>query len=139
MNNRTNFTQPLPDNEGAGRHLSSINADIEQRVRERTVELEASNRDLSLFAATISHDLRAPLRAISGFAGILNEDYGAACPPEAQQLLSRIGANADRMGAMIDSLMKLARQSQRVTERRTVDMNRLAREVLAGFDMARAD
>jgi signal transduction histidine kinase len=114
------------------------NRELEQAGRERAAELRAARRDIELFAASVSHDLRAPLRAISGFSGILQEDYATGCPPEVGQLLGRIRHNADRLGGMIDSLRKLARDANRSLERRTVDMNALAREVLAEFEEERA-
>ena len=118
--------------------LERVNLGLEQAARERAAELRAARRDIDLFAAGVSHDLSAPLRAISGFSGILQEEYAEACPPEAAQLLERIRRNAERMGAMIDSLRKLARDANRPLERRTVDMAALAREVLAEFEDERA-
>jgi PAS domain S-box-containing protein len=118
--------------------LALANRELEQAGRERAAELRAARRDIELFAASVSHDLRAPLRAISGFSGILQEDYATGCPPEVGQLLGRIRHNADRLGGMIDSLRKLARDANRSIERRTVDMNALAREVLAEFEEERA-
>lgn len=118
--------------------LAEANRNLEQTAGERAAELQAARRDIDLFAASVSHDLRAPLRAISGFAGILQEEFHADCPPGAAQLLGRIRHNAELMGGMIDGLRRLARDSNRSLERRAVDMNALLCEVLAEFDEERA-
>ncbi len=118
--------------------LEAANRELGRAAVERDAELRAARRDIDLFAASVFHDLSAPLRVIGGFAGMLQEDYAAACPAEANPLIARIRHNAERMANMIDSLSKLARDASRGLERRAVDMNALAREVLAEFEEERA-
>jgi PAS domain S-box-containing protein len=115
---------------GTEAQLKELNLSLERRVNERTAELEAANRELESFSYSVSHDLRAPLRAIAGFAGILREDHAGALGPEALRLFARIEHNAIRMGGLIDDLLELSRAGRVTLERREVDMRSLARAVL---------
>ncbi len=83
--------------------------DLELRVETRTSELLAANRELEAFSYSVSHDLRAPLRAIAGFVQILDEDHGAKLDPEARRYLERVKVNASRMGQLIDDLLAFSR------------------------------
>ena len=107
-----------------------MNADLEQRVGERTAQLEAANKELESFSYSVSHDLRAPLRAINGFAGIVLEDYGVSLPEAARAHLERIRRGGQRMGALIDDLLILARLNRTTLRPQPVDMSELARESL---------
>jgi PAS domain S-box-containing protein len=94
--------------------LSRLNVELERRVAERTAQLQASNQELEAFTYTVSHDLRAPLRAINGYAGIVLEDLAPQLPQEARMHLEQIRRGGLRMGKLIDDLLefsKLARQS----------------------------
>lgn len=106
-----------------------LNVELEQRVRERTAELEVSTRELAAFSSSVSHDLRAPLRTISGFAGAILQDHGEALPPDARAHLARVVAAAARMADIIDSLLGLARVSQVELARRRVDVCALVEAV----------
>ncbi len=99
-----------------------IKAELERRVAERTAELES-------FSYSVSHDLRAPLRAIEGFAHILNEDYGNRLDDEARRLIDVIRDNTRKMGTLIDDLLNLSRLSRQAMTLTDVDMATLAREV----------
>jgi signal transduction histidine kinase len=103
--------------------------DLERRVEERTAELTAVNRELESFSYSVSHDLRAPLRAIVGFVQILEEDHSASFDPDARRSLERIKANATRMGQLIDDLLTFARIGRTPLTRQRVDLNHLARTV----------
>jgi signal transduction histidine kinase len=103
--------------------------DLEQRVEARTEELSAVNRELESFSYSVSHDLRAPLRAIVGFVQILEEDHGGAFNPEARRALDRVKVNATRMGQLIDDLLTLAQIGRVPLTRQRVDLNHLARTV----------
>jgi light-regulated signal transduction histidine kinase (bacteriophytochrome) len=110
--------------------LAELTRTLEQRVSERTAELERTNRELESFAYSVSHDLRAPARAMAGFAGILREDYGPELPPEALRSLGRIEDNAVRMGKLIDDLLELSRAGRTVLQPSQVNMQGLVASVV---------
>jgi signal transduction histidine kinase len=107
--------------------------DLEGLVRERTRLLEATNHELEAFAYSVSHDLRTPLRAIDGFSHLLVRQYSEALPAAAQELLSRVQDNAQRMGHLIESLLALSRLGRRQLAPERVDLSALARDVLKGL------
>jgi len=111
--------------------LRLLYAELEQRVIRRTAELEAANKELEAFSYSVSHDLRAPLRAVDGFSQAVLEDFGALLPEEGQRQLRTIRAGAQRMGALIDALLGLARLGRQEVNKREVDTARLVRETLA--------
>ncbi len=111
-------------------------AELEQRVAARTAELETANRELEAFSYSVSHDLRAPLRAIEGFAKIFAEDYGDTLDPEARRLLDVIQENARNMAQLINDLLDFSRVGRRPIHRSAVDMTALARDVF--HDLASA-
>ncbi len=109
--------------------LRTHQAELEQRVEERTAELEAVNRELEAFSYSVSHDLRGPLRAIDGFSRILAEDYEEKLDDEAFRLIDIVRNNTRRMGQLIDDLLAFSRVNRHLIERRVVDMSALARAV----------
>jgi len=108
-----------------------LNAELEQRVRDRTAQLEASNRELEAFAYSVSHDLRAPLRRIDGWSLALLEDYGDRFDDRAHQYVERIRAEAQRLGALIDDLLQLSRVTRMEMQHDQVDLTSLACGVAA--------
>jgi PAS domain S-box-containing protein len=121
--------------------IRSLNATLEERVRARTAELEATLRELEAFSYSVSHDLRAPLRAIDGFSRIVLEDHGAQLDAEARGYLERVRSAVQRMGVQIDDLLELSRVGRAEMRLTTVDLTRLAHEVveqLRAGDPARA-
>jgi len=108
-----------------------LNAELEQRVAARTAELEAANAELESFAYSVSHDLRAPLRALDGFSKILLDDYGPRLDEEGRSHLDRIRAADQRMGTLIDALLELSRLNRGELQRERLDLSELARRVAA--------
>ena len=115
----------------AERELAEMNVDLERRVLERTLELEAANKELEAFSYSASHDLRAPLRALDGFSLALLEDYGEQLDDTGRDYLARVRAAAQRMGQLIDDLLTLSRVTRREMAREKVDLSALARDTLA--------
>jgi len=108
-----------------------MKADLERRVTERTTELQAVNRELEAFSYSVSHDLRAPLRAIDGFSQALLEDYAERLDEQAKDYLNRVRAATQRMGYLIDDMLTLSRVTRVEMQRGTVDLSALAADVFA--------
>lgn len=111
--------------------LRELNKELEKRVQERTAELEAANRELAAFSYSVSHDLRAPLRTINGFAQALAEDYRDRLDEVGLDYLQRIQNASQRMGALIDDLLYLARVSRSDLVRQRIDLSKMAAEAIA--------
>jgi signal transduction histidine kinase len=115
------------------RRLRVKNAELEERVRRRTAELEDANHELDAFCHSVSHDLRTPLRALSGFTEILRNEYGAALPPDPRRLVDLIHAGAGEMDRLTNALLDFSRLGRQALARKTVDLASLSREVIAGL------
>jgi light-regulated signal transduction histidine kinase (bacteriophytochrome) len=107
-----------------------LNAELEQRVQQRTHALEVANKELEAFSYSVSHDLRAPLRAIAGFSQILMEDFLPSLPPEAAGHLRRVANAAQKMGQLIDDLLDFSRLGRAKLTRTAVDPARLVQQVI---------
>ena len=116
-----------------------LNTELEQRVVQRTDQLAAANHDLEEFSYSISHDLRTPLRAISGFAQILAEERAAGLDDEGRRLLEVIRANTIRMGRLIDELLEFLRLGRYPMELGPVDMVQLVQAVFAELQASMPD
>jgi signal transduction histidine kinase len=113
-----------------------LNAELEERVRQRTAQVEAINKELEAFTYSVSHDLRAPLRGMSGFARVLEEDYGERLDDDGRRYLEIIKSNAAHMGRLIDDLLSLSRLGRQPLKAATIALGELAKEA---FREASAD
>jgi len=133
--------------------LQRYATELEQRVEERTHELQerhealrrnaaelvAANTELDAFAYSVSHDLRAPLRSIDGFSQVLLEDYSAKLDEAGQDSLRRVRAATQRMGTLIDDLLKLARVTRTEIRAEAVDLSHMAQEIATELQRATPD
>jgi hypothetical protein len=113
----------------ASARIAQMNAELEERVTQRTAELKTAYQELESFSYSVSHDLRAPLRAISGFASILKLEEGERLSEEGRRYVATIDQNARRMGRLIDALLALVRTSRQPLAPASIDVASLARTV----------
>ena len=119
----------------AKEQLRAVNADLEQRVELRTSELTASTKELEAFSYSVSHDLRAPLRSVEGFARILLRDYtGKVLDERAADYMNRMRLASQRMGQLIADLLALSRITRQELSRQEVDLSEIAAGVLADLE-----
>lgn len=120
--------------------LRRFSAELEERVIERTVQLESANKELEAFAYSVSHDLRAPLRSMDGFSQVLLNRYSDGLDERGTHYLNHIRDAAQEMGELIDALLQLSRVTRGEMRREQVDLSVLARSIEAGLrktDVAR--
>jgi hypothetical protein len=119
--------------------IRALNAELEQRVAARTTELERVNQELETFAYSVSHDLRAPLRAVDGFSKVLLDEYAEKLGGDGRHYLERVRAGAVRMGTLIDEILKMSRLSRQRFEREPIDISALASEIVAELSSVEPD
>jgi PAS domain S-box-containing protein len=128
----TAFIRDITKRKHAENTITQLNEDL----KTYTEQLQAMNQELEAFSYSVSHDLRAPLRAIDGFSRILIEEYSGSLPPDAQRLLNIVRSNTQQMGTLIDDLLAFARLSRQSFDCTTIDMAALAQAALEELEKA---
>jgi PAS domain S-box-containing protein len=139
-------THDVSEQRAGERASVELNELLEERVAERTVQLEqqaadlaAVNSELEAFSYSVSHDLRAPLRAMNGFARIMEEEFGDQLSPGAMHYLRKVTENAQQMGSLIDALLSFSRMQRQSLRSTPIDMTEMVRECWAQLASARED
>ena len=122
--------EDVTDRLRAEAQVLALNRSLEARVEARTRELTIANQDLESFAYSVSHDLRAPLRAIDGFSRLLGERYGDALDDDGRNYIARVRNAASRMGSLIESLLKMARLGRGGVHPVALDIGRMAADIV---------
>jgi len=127
----------ITDRKEAEREILCLNTELERRVRERTAQLEATNKELEAFSYSVSHDLRAPLRSIRGFSEVLLERYADKLDARGQEFLRRACQSSEHMDALIENLLKLSRVTRAELQRQPVNLSKLAESI--GVELRKAE
>ena len=127
----TMLVRDITERKMAESQVAILNAQLDRRVRERTMQLEATNKELEAFSYSVSHDLRAPLRAIDGFSRILQEDCAGLLNDNDQDYLKRISLATQRMSQLIDDLLKLSRITRSEIKPVSINLSALAEKIIS--------
>jgi len=123
----------ISERKRAEEEIRRLNEELEQRVRDRTAQLQAANQELEAFNYSVSHDLRAPLRAVEGLSRVLEEDYGTWLDEPGRDLLKRLRREGRRMSELIEDLLKLSRVTRGELHIEPVNLSAVIREIAQGL------
>jgi light-regulated signal transduction histidine kinase (bacteriophytochrome) len=129
-----NLAQDIGKRKQAEEELQKLNLELDKRVVERTTQLEAANKELEAFSYSVSHDLRAPLRAIDGFSQVLLEDHAEQIDDEGKDHLRRVRAGATRMAELIDDMLSLSQVARAEMHREKIDLSELAQKIMSELE-----
>ncbi len=127
------FIIDITDEHRAQQEITQLNKNLESRIRERTQQLEVMNKELESFSYSVSNDLKAPLHIIDGFTTAIEEDYEHLLDAEGREYLDRIRSGVNRMGQLIDDLLKLSRMTRTEISLSEIDISAITSEIAAGL------
>jgi PAS domain S-box-containing protein len=124
------LSNDITDRKKAQKEIESLNEKLEEKIEERTAQLQTVNKELETFSYSVSHDLRAPLRALHGYSKMIEEDYDSVLDDEAKRLLGNIQYYSQKMGKLIDDMLAFSRMGRKEILKAEIDMNELVKSVL---------
>jgi light-regulated signal transduction histidine kinase (bacteriophytochrome) len=119
----------------AQRDIIELNRELEEKIEKRTEQLKKSTEEMEAFSYSVSHDLRAPLRGIIGFANILEEDFASKLDGEAKRITRVIKNNAIKMGRLIDDLLAFSRLGRQDILKTNIDTDKMVGDIIADYDI----